>query len=162
MIPTSFSIACLRPPDAGEPGTTTNEDAVYALPSNRTERTIAGLRHLFTRVESNDDRVDADADQGSATELIRAAKSLRLCLSSLGRSAKRSGPTKPLHLQRGSPQAVSAITQGLENERVIERSEAPPAWRTWTATYLFQQRRSAAYALCAEFPADMFQYSMVD
>lgn len=57
---------------------------------------------------------------------------------------------------------VTAITQELENERVIERTEAPPPTGRGRPRILFTQRRSAAYAAFVRISSDALQYSMVD
>ncbi|AKI01682.1 transcriptional regulator/sugar kinase [Hoeflea sp. IMCC20628] len=96
----------------------------------------------------------------SSTELIRQ-QNRALVLEALRRQSGQAHTD--LALATGLASAtVSAITQGLENERVIERSEAPPAGGRGRPRILFRQRRAAAFAAFVRISSDMFQYSMVD
>ena len=96
----------------------------------------------------------------SSTELIRQ-QNRGLVLEALRRQSGRSHTD--LAVETGLASAtVSAITQDLEGERVIERSEAPPAGGRGRPRILFKQRREAAYAAFVRISSDAFQYSMVD
>jgi len=57
---------------------------------------------------------------------------------------------------------VTAITQELETENIIERTVAAAAGGRGRPRILFKQRRSAAYAAFVRISSDVLQYSMVD
>lgn len=96
----------------------------------------------------------------SSTELIRQ-QNRGLVLEALRRQSGLSHTD--LALETGLASAtVSAITQDLEGEHVLERSEAPPAGGRGRPRILFKQRRKAAYAAFVRVSSDAFQYSMVD
>jgi predicted NBD/HSP70 family sugar kinase len=96
----------------------------------------------------------------SSTELIRQ-QNRALVLVALRR---RNGQSHTdLGLETGLASAtVTAITQELENENIIERTVAPPAGGRGRPRILFKQRRSAAYAAFVRISSDVLQYSMVD
>ncbi|MDP2733685.1 MAG: ROK family transcriptional regulator [Hoeflea sp.] len=96
----------------------------------------------------------------SSTELIRQ-QNRALVLAALRRQSGQSHTD--LAVETGLASAtVTAITQDLESERVIERSEAAPATGRGRPRILFKQRRSAAYAAFVRISSDALQYSMVD
>ncbi|MDF1606744.1 ROK family transcriptional regulator [Hoeflea sp. YIM 152468] len=96
----------------------------------------------------------------SSTELVRQ-QNRALVLEALRQQSGQSHTD--LALETGLASAtVTAITRDLENERVIERSEAPPAGGRGRPRVLFKQRRTAAYAAFVRISSDAFQYSMVD
>jgi len=96
----------------------------------------------------------------SSTELIRQ-QNRALVLRALRR--KNGQSHTDLAIETGLASAtVTAITQELETERIIERTEAPPAAGRGRPRILFKQRRSAAYAAFVRISSDVLQYSMVD
>lgn len=96
----------------------------------------------------------------SSTELIRR-QNRALVLGALRR--KNGQSHTELAVGTGLASAtVTAITQELVNERIIERTESPPAGGRGRPRILFKQRRSAAYAAFVRISSDMLQYSMVD
>lgn len=96
----------------------------------------------------------------SSTELIRR-QNRALVLGALRR--KNGQSHTELAVETGLASAtVTAITHELVDERVIERTEAPPAGGRGRPRILFKQRRSAAYAAFVRISSDMLQYSMVD
>jgi predicted NBD/HSP70 family sugar kinase len=96
----------------------------------------------------------------SSTELIRRQNRALV----LGALRRRSGQSHTdLALETGLASAtVTSITHELESERIIERSEAPPAGGRGRPRVLFNQRRAAAYAAFVRISSDALQYSMVD
>lgn len=96
----------------------------------------------------------------SSTELIRQ-QNKALVLVALRR---RNGQSHTdLGRETGlSSATVTAITQELENEDIIERTVAPAAGGRGRPRVLFKQRRSAAYAAFVRISSDLLQYSMVD
>ena len=96
----------------------------------------------------------------SSTELIRQ-QNKALVLVALRR---RNGQSHTdLGRETGlSSATVTAITQELENEDIIERTVAPAAGGRGRPRILFKQRRSAAYAAFVRISSDLLQYSMVD
>lgn len=96
----------------------------------------------------------------SSTELIRQ-QNRSLALEALRRKGSQSH-TDLAHATGLASATVTAITHELENERIIERSEAPPAGGRGRPRILFKQRRAAAYAAFVRISSDAFQYSMVD
>jgi predicted transcriptional regulator len=96
----------------------------------------------------------------SGTELIRQQNRARV-LEALRR--KNGQSHTELSVETGLASAtVTAITQELENENVIERTVAAPAGGRGRPRILFKQRRSAAYAAFVRISSDVLQYSMVD
>lgn len=96
----------------------------------------------------------------SSSELIRR-QNRALVLDALRRNSGQSHTD--LAFATGLASAtVTAITQELESERVIERSEAPPASGRGRPRILFKQRRAAAYAAFVRVSSDALQYSMID
>lgn len=96
----------------------------------------------------------------SGTELIRQ-QNRALVLQALRRQNGQSHTD--LANETGLASAtVTAITQELENEKIIERTEAPPAAGRGRPRILFKQRRAAAYAAFVRISSDLLQYSMVD
>ncbi|WP_420408384.1 ROK family transcriptional regulator [Hoeflea sp.] len=96
----------------------------------------------------------------SSTELIRR-QNRALVLGALRR--KNGQSHTELAVETGLASAtVTSITHELVDERIIERTEAPPAGGRGRPRILFRQRRSAAYAAFVRISSDMLQYSMVD
>ncbi|WP_394690481.1 ROK family protein [Hoeflea sp.] len=96
----------------------------------------------------------------SGTELIRQQNRARV-LEALRH--KNGLSHTELGIETGLASAtVTAITQELENENVIERTVASPAGGRGRPRILFKQRRSAAYAAFVRISSDVLQYSMVD
>lgn len=96
----------------------------------------------------------------SGTELIRQ-QNRALVLEALRRQNGQSHTD--LANETGLASAtVTAITQDLENEKIIERTESPPAGGRGRPRILFKQRRAAAYAAFVRISSDLLQYSMVD
>ncbi len=103
-----------------------------------------------------------------------AAKMLTKSSSELIRRQNRALVLAALREQRGQSHTelaiatglasatVTAITQELESEHVIERAEAPSAKGRGRPRVLFNQRRAAAYAAFVRISSDVLQYSMVD
>lgn len=96
----------------------------------------------------------------SSNELVRR-HNRSLVLASL----RHDGPQShtELALATGlSSATVSAITQDLEGERVLERAEQQSAGGRGRPRILFRQRRDAAHAAFIRISSDVLQYSMVD
>ena len=96
----------------------------------------------------------------SSTELIRQ-HNRALVLEALRRRIGQSHTD--LAKETGLASAtVTAITQELETENIIERTVAAAAGGRGRPRILFKQRRSAAYAAFVRISSDVLQYSMVD
>jgi DNA-binding Lrp family transcriptional regulator len=108
----------------------------------------------------SDELAEATMLTKSGTELIRQQNRARV-LEALRRENGQSHTD--LGIETGLASAtVTAITQELENENVIERTVASPAGGRGRPRILFKQRRSAAYAAFVRISSDVLQYSMVD
>jgi predicted ArsR family transcriptional regulator len=113
-----------------------------------------------TEVELQHELAAATMLTKSGTELIRQQNRARV-LEALRR--KNGQSHTELGVETGLASAtVTAITQELENENVIERTVAAPAGGRGRPRILFKQRRSAAYAAFVRISSDVLQYSMVD